>query len=574
MRILVPYTKSGVSDPVIQSFIAAIQLGFKLKFGGRVDHLRFSEQNTPDLKTDGRRHYILIHDSVPGGTGYLHQLLSGTAETMLDLLKKAYNHIIDCPCKDEPEKDGCYRCVYQYRLSRQMDNVSRSSALEVLKELLENDVEWEKVETISDIQINAHLDSALEQMFLNSLKKLTRKNGLPSIRMIQEIINGKTGYIIEIGDQCYNIEPQKMLGEDEGVSIKSKPDFLIFPVTPKANQREVAVFCDGWEFHKDITDQDARKRSAIVHSGRYWVWSVSYQDVEKAISGETKTDLQTPFISHKREGAPGPAAPNTSEAFNSNSVYTLLNWLWQSGKDYDVELKNMQKIVSNASLKMACNPRGNDYEQNKETLKERWRSLPEWTSIPEESLPSFSPNGIRPEVSYWWAKEFAKDDFTVNSSGMVCLDDSLDKAELHKEWRTWLWFYNHFQMLPGMLMTTKKGLESNDFNQLTINAEESIILDSDIWEETIEDAVNELKDGLRQLASYGIEKPDEVGAEIADGQGRVFTEAELLWNKPRVALLRSDQSEFRQTLEEQKWTVVLAENDWPNTLRSILNEKL
>ncbi len=143
-----------------------------------------------------------------------------------------------------------------------MDIDSRSSALEVLKELLENDVEWEKVETISDIQINAHLESALEQMFLNSLKKLTRKNGLPSIRMIQEIINGKTGYIIEIGDQCYNIEPQKMLGEDEGVSIKSKPDFLIFPVTPKANQRKVAVFCDGWEFHKDITDQDAKKRSA------------------------------------------------------------------------------------------------------------------------------------------------------------------------------------------------------------------------------------------------------------------------------------------------------------------------
>ena len=113
--------------------------------------------------------------------------------------------------------------------------------------------------------------------------------------MIQEIINGKTGYIIEIGDQCYNIEPQKMLGEDEGVSIKSKPDFLIFPVTPKPNQRKVAVFCDGWEFHKDITDQDAKKRSAIVHSGRYWVWSVSYQDVEKAMSGETKTDLQTPL---------------------------------------------------------------------------------------------------------------------------------------------------------------------------------------------------------------------------------------------------------------------------------------
>ena len=40
LRILVPYTRAGMNDGVIQSFMAALQLGLKKRFGGRVDHLR------------------------------------------------------------------------------------------------------------------------------------------------------------------------------------------------------------------------------------------------------------------------------------------------------------------------------------------------------------------------------------------------------------------------------------------------------------------------------------------------------------------------------------------------------
>ena len=75
LRILVPYTRTGVDEQIVQSFIAALQLGFKLQFGGKVDHLRFIEQNVPAKNGEERRHYILIYDSVPGGTGYLHQSL-------------------------------------------------------------------------------------------------------------------------------------------------------------------------------------------------------------------------------------------------------------------------------------------------------------------------------------------------------------------------------------------------------------------------------------------------------------------------------------------------------------------
>ena len=60
----------------------------------------------------------------------------------------------DCSCAQDPKKDGCYRCVFQYRLSRQIENISRKTALEILDQLLDVQSEWERLETISDIEIN------------------------------------------------------------------------------------------------------------------------------------------------------------------------------------------------------------------------------------------------------------------------------------------------------------------------------------------------------------------------------------------------------------------------------------
>jgi superfamily I DNA/RNA helicase len=60
----------------VQSFIAALQLGLKQRFGGKVDHLRLGTQDEPGRDGGPRRAYVLLYDSVPGGTGYLHQLLA------------------------------------------------------------------------------------------------------------------------------------------------------------------------------------------------------------------------------------------------------------------------------------------------------------------------------------------------------------------------------------------------------------------------------------------------------------------------------------------------------------------
>jgi DEAD/DEAH box helicase domain-containing protein len=93
LRILVPYTTHGVDEAVVQSLIAALQVGLKQRFGGKVDHLRLGTQEEPGRHRRPRRASVLRYDSVPGGTGSLHQLLAQDATTLVEVFKQALEAI-------------------------------------------------------------------------------------------------------------------------------------------------------------------------------------------------------------------------------------------------------------------------------------------------------------------------------------------------------------------------------------------------------------------------------------------------------------------------------------------------
>ena len=336
LRILVPYTTRGVDEEVVQSFIAALQLGLKKCFGGKVDHLRITTQEEPGKDGGPRRAYVLLYDSVPGGTGYLHQLLAQDATTLVDVFKQALEAITQCPCTLEAEKDGCYRCVYQYRQGRVMELVSRDRAREVLTELVSATDQLERVPTIADIFINPNFDSALEARFIEALRHLSGVEGLPTVKLVQDIVNGKSGYLLEVASQRYWIEPQVELADTDGVRVACKPDFVIWPGKASASRRPIAVFCDGWTYHRETVREDAQKRSALVASGRFWVWSVTSDDVKAALDGGLSTDLESPLTSmhaHTGEMAP-PSLPRAEpQAYTRHAIAQLLTLLGKPAAD-------------------------------------------------------------------------------------------------------------------------------------------------------------------------------------------------------------------------------------------------
>lgn len=574
LRILVPYTKNGVDEKVVQSFMAAVQLGLKRRFGGKVDHLRMVLQDEPGKDGGPRKHFVMLYDSVPGGTGYLHQLLAHDAKTLGEVLRMALEALTTCSCNQDPEKDGCYRCLYQYRLGRSMELVSRDNAKAVLSELVGSLGSLERVKTISDIYINPNFDSVLEARFVESLKKLSGIGGLPAVKLVQDVVNGKSGYVLEVGPQRYRIEVQAELGAECGVAVWSKPDFLIWPWAAASKRRPVAVFCDGWTHHKDSIREDALKRSAILATGKYWVWSVTHQDVASALNGSLETDLESPLaVMSRHDGAKAPpTVPRAQEkAFTHHAVARLLQWL-AIGPDavgVDLAVEAMQRnaawlgflmVPSTAEDKTAC-----------DSQRAHW--LPKLPLYIREPGAGYAPVMSRPSgalsVLGWWPMLLAKglpDAGSWTAPGAVMLDEpgAPDAESLHQAWRRWLLLFNTAQFLPGTLLAASSGLDAHDYEQLGALGKESagaakpagVEALGGAWQQVLNQCIEALAAGLKTLATAGA-APPEVGMELADEKGNVLADAELTWVGEKLAVLRPDQDDLVDTWKAAGWTVEL-----------------
>ena len=581
LRILVPYTKNGVDEKVVQSFMAAVQLGLKRRFGGKVDHLRMVLQDEPGKDGGPRKHYVMLYDSVPGGTGYLHQLLAHDAKTLGDVLRMALEALTTCSCNQDPEKDGCYRCLYQYRLGRSMGLVSRDNAKAVLAELVGSLGSLERVKTISDIYINPNFDSVLEARFIESLKKLSGIGGLPTVKLVQDVVNGKSGYVLELAGQRYRIEPQASVNNDVGVVVASQPDFVIWPWASGSKRRPVAVFCDGWAYHKGCLREDALKRSAILASGKYWVWSVTHQDVAAALNGSLETDLEAPPVAMSRhDGALAPATmPRAQErAFTQHAVARLLQWLATSAESAGVEpaVEAMQRNAAWLGFLMV--PATPEDKAKSDAQRAHWfHRLPLYIREPGTGFaPVMSRANGPTSVVGWWPMVLAKGlpakgDWTAPGTLVLDEAEATDEEALHRAWQRWLQVFNTTQFLPGMLMATASGLDAHDYEVLGVLGAETAAPAqasghaalSGAWHQVLEQSIECLAGGLKALAAAGA-APPEVGMELADGKGRVLADAELAWVGEKLAVLRPDQDDLVEPWKAAGWNVELLDDDLVN----------
>ena len=287
VRILLPMAAVVDSDQRLQSFIAALHLGLKKHFRGNVDHLQITHVSEPVTNSQLRRHYLVLFDSVPGGTGYLDDL-TRAPETMLSLLQEALDVLEQCGCQhNERTDDGCYRCLYAYRDSHNMDKTSRRSAIETLKFILGHSSTLESLndgERLDHTEVNKLFDSELERLFIDRL------SGLRNASIDRHRMGSKEGYILNldlggIGAENkrnirWSIEPQVDLNSSDGVYAPCRPDFVLRCLSRSASEvRPVAIFADGLEHHRFSQSEDTLKRASIIHSGQFMVWTLFWNDL-------------------------------------------------------------------------------------------------------------------------------------------------------------------------------------------------------------------------------------------------------------------------------------------------------
>ena len=279
------------------SFKAALELGLRRRFHGDPQHLQFKVVSAPiPGENNARRQFLVLFDRVPGGTGYLKDLRE--PKRFKSLLKLARDAMRACDCRATAAGDGCYRCVYAYQDQYALKHTSKQAGLRQVQAILDSWGELSTAHTLGDVPLDAAVESELEQRFLDVLGGHVEQER--ELGWEKTAHGGKECFRIRLPGRSWLVIPQVHLGPAQGVSLHCRPDFLIRPDGYDDSAIPVAVFCDGLAYHVQpdkstarLAD-DIRKREALIESGRYRVWSVTWKDVGR-FAGETGAGAPTLF---------------------------------------------------------------------------------------------------------------------------------------------------------------------------------------------------------------------------------------------------------------------------------------
>ena len=287
VRILLPISLFEV-DERLASFKGALLLGLRDDFGGNPEHLQVARADLPNRGGQGRRHFLVLYDRVPGGTGYLADLF--TSERLRTILEAARRIISQCPCRSEG-RAACHRCLLGVVDRHEYDLARRDLALDILDDLLD-DWQIEDIETISGIDIGKVEESELERRFKVAIRNwVDHPENNDVTYTTTPGINGRDAFELRITHDGQTVRYRVDEQEGTGTSPSTVPDFLIRRQDNPAP--DIAVYLDGYQFHAspDINNlaADAAKRNGVRASGGL-VWNLTWDDVaafHKAVQGES-----------------------------------------------------------------------------------------------------------------------------------------------------------------------------------------------------------------------------------------------------------------------------------------------
>lgn len=569
LRILIPSTTADWSTSRLESFVAGFMLGMRSYFGN-VDHLNVCITEVPVSESGFRKQYLVVYDSVPGGTGYLKQLMD-SKRGLMTILEQAIEVMENCSCKDDPQKDGCYRCLYAYRLSRNIGKISRKEALDLLRKIVANKDEVEMVNGLDQIAVNKLFESELERQFVAAFKRM-EDEGKP-VRIDETIVNNTKGYSLKAGNQLWTIQLQVDMDERLGIAEPSRVDFLFRPQLSDSKHKPVAVFTDGFQFHKDSVSSDTLKRQAIARTGNYRVWTLSWRDVQQVFKDQgdycpkvlipeempSGMRMYKPFIQNQHADE---LEPDKLSAFDL-LVYYLSSpkaeLLFEThAKAYGLSLlqpSEMKKEDSFASWFKKISPVKEVFMLREEPLNFGDIIFGEW--IPPRSHGLKILAGISSEEM----RTLQQNALTVST---IIFDDRDERdSRFERNWNAFWHFTNVMQFIPTFAYATMTGLDNEIYASISdVVQTDEVVPESATseWKETLE----HLFDDLARRTAYALEEqgappPSNLGFEIMSND-KIIAAAEIVWENEKVAWLLAEQEVYKSIFEERGWTVFVGED--------------
>ncbi len=295
IKILLPIQIMD-AKAAVEMFKAGIELGMKEYYRSSPEHIRMDSYAEMNHATGEKDYYLVMYDTIPGGTGYLAKLYN--TEEFSKMIRFAYEKIKDCTCQLEG-KDGCYHCIMTYGNQYSRDAFSREQAELLFEKLVGGTKTWECISgSVGTIASNgAAEDSELELKFVRSMQTLANNNGWTFEKKPDD-----TSYYyqlqIEDGDNdtelIYHIKPQFELTVAYGVRKVTIPDFQIMCAYARIDGVEIAdktripwfaVYLDGYAYHAIDPNMrfyaDFEKREGIKEAKpqRMFSWTLTWEDI-------------------------------------------------------------------------------------------------------------------------------------------------------------------------------------------------------------------------------------------------------------------------------------------------------
>jgi DEAD/DEAH box helicase domain-containing protein len=305
IKILLPVQEID-SEANLKLFKAGLFLGLKKYYKGNPQHLELHEYSEPNKHTGKKDRYLIMLESIPGGTGYLSKLFN--VSEFSELLKLAYESIRDCNCQLK-EKDGCYHCIYTYSNQGDRDILSRKSAEAIFEKIYKKTNEWIYLENgLNDLTNSGNIEeSELEERFPKILIDFSKNtvNRELGFDFSKIKVDDVTNYLFKIVQNSntiiYQITPQVRLDRRDGVQFGTVADFVIRCVDYKINGetnisiiesiKPIAIYLDGYAFHASIDNNrfvsDFMKRNSIRDSGKIISYTLTWDDLTRFEKKET-----------------------------------------------------------------------------------------------------------------------------------------------------------------------------------------------------------------------------------------------------------------------------------------------
>ncbi|MDT8910049.1 DEAD/DEAH box helicase [Amycolatopsis sp. PS_44_ISF1] len=456
LRILLPAATVLVAEKVY-SFRAALRLGIDRHFGGDPQHLDTTFAVVPDSPTGTRRHYLVVFDRLPGGTGYLHRLTD--PEKFRDTLRAARRVLLSCLCREEGRR-ACHRCLHRYTEERYQDIVSRHEALEILADLLgtvddNGDTvadNWQITNLASTglIGLDKQVESDLEARFLAALR--TRVADDATVALDED---SRASAALRFTGQADVVRWRFTAQRHHD---RTRTDFTFERID--GPPRTVTVYLDGHRFHASREHNriaaDAAVRARLRGEGHV-VFGLTWADIDLFTREVTDAKpVWPPYPGSGQEKARevhedlGGARADLAATVFTNPVETLLAYL----RDPDKAAWARRAAALVAGLTTAPDPVAVDTDPAGVGAALRVELAGKTFAAPTSQLGGFTVlrardnNGL--SLRYVLDSRAGTAVRQLRWSAIAILDDApdaLDTAAHKTRWRAWLYWSNLIQFL-------------------------------------------------------------------------------------------------------------------------------